>query len=1063
MAQSGTVTLLFTDLVNSTVHLQEVGDEAGQRLFNAHHKLITDAITENGGEELEWLGDGALAAFSSSADAVRCAIKIQQTARRPIEGIRLDIRIGIHVGELLRRGDGYFGTPIVVARRLCDRASEGQILCSSFIVQLLSGRQAFNFNDLGDFNLKGITTPTRVAEVVYERDDPSALITRTPFVGRTEHLRRLSKKLDAACEGQGAVALLTGEPGIGKTRTLDELAELARHRGAKILRGTCLDGDWQRPCAPFAEAIMEYAREASAEEVQATLKMHAPILARIVPSLRDLIPDIAEPPQLDREEERFRLLDAVAQSLIAIASGAPMLLILDDLHWADRGTVAMLSHVSHFVPENPILMVGAYRESDIDAKHALTGAVASIRRLKNFESIALKGLDQASVDEMLTMIGSQAAPSALVESISKETGGNPFFIRELLLHLLEAGKILHEGQGWTAQLRIEELGVPEGVRELVGQRLLRISDDARHMLSVGSAFHRAFSFEVAAAVAGLDESAALAASDEAIDARLVRPGGDGDSLEFSHAIIRHTLYSDLNPARRVRVHRQIAEQMERKWGERASEHAAELAYQFWRGAAATGGERGADYAIAAAGNAEAAYDFDEAAALLRIALEMLTADDARRARLVSRRALALTWTINHEEAMSLGLAAREQIGRTEGPCAAIEYCEHAARTMLDAGNTHGAWALAREGLRSIGERRDIIWASLTEIDIRRQEAEDPQNPGIRIDSAANRELYEVIKTLPREHLASRNFDPSYESRAEIARDPAPSASVMLMLAGDYRGSVTLQQRDAVECEQRGAVAKAVRAWADTARCHIALGDLIDGRAALDRAHKLSARMSTALGLLSLVAAQGEMHYATDEGWMQLMTNNAAAAFMSGPSAESKWASAMINSYVSYLLAQINQPDLSMQRVEAVLPALERGAPWARTYCSTACITAATLWMLGRADHSELVERNVRSKVLAQDFRSPMSDARLSLARLCVLQGRFEEAVEWFDKARIVLDEQSARPLRAIADFDQALMYYRRGDSGDDDKAATFLECAANQFKQIGMTGWLRKAQQLQAT
>ena len=191
MAQSGTLTLLFTDLVNSTDHLQQVGDEVAQRLFNAHHKVITEAITEGGGEELEWLGDGALAAFSSASDAVRCAIKIQQTSRRPIEGAQLEVRIGIHVGEVLRRGEGYFGTPIVVARRLCDRAAEGQILCSSFVVQILSGRQAFNFNDLGDFNLKGIAAPTRVAEVVYERDDPAALITRTPFVGRAEHIRRL--------------------------------------------------------------------------------------------------------------------------------------------------------------------------------------------------------------------------------------------------------------------------------------------------------------------------------------------------------------------------------------------------------------------------------------------------------------------------------------------------------------------------------------------------------------------------------------------------------------------------------------------------------------------------------------------------------------------------------------------------------------------------------------------------------------------------------------------------------------------------------------------------------
>src|SRR5258706_16461861 len=118
MAESGIVTFLFTDLVRSTDHLQRAGDELGDGLFNTHHKLMTHAVTSNGGEELEWLGDGILAAFSSASDAVRCAIKVQQTARRPAAGVRFEIRVGIHAGEAMRRDNRYFGTPVVTARRL---------------------------------------------------------------------------------------------------------------------------------------------------------------------------------------------------------------------------------------------------------------------------------------------------------------------------------------------------------------------------------------------------------------------------------------------------------------------------------------------------------------------------------------------------------------------------------------------------------------------------------------------------------------------------------------------------------------------------------------------------------------------------------------------------------------------------------------------------------------------------------------------------------------------------------------------------------------------------------
>ncbi len=161
MGQSGALTLMFTDLVNSTALLQALGEEASQQLFQAHHKLVSEAVVSNGGEELEWLGDGVLATFSSSADAVRCAINIEQTARGPIAGSRVEIRIGIHFGEVLKSDGGYSGIPLVVARRLCDHAKGGQILCSKLVADLLATRHSFSFRDLGSVSLKGLTAPHR--------------------------------------------------------------------------------------------------------------------------------------------------------------------------------------------------------------------------------------------------------------------------------------------------------------------------------------------------------------------------------------------------------------------------------------------------------------------------------------------------------------------------------------------------------------------------------------------------------------------------------------------------------------------------------------------------------------------------------------------------------------------------------------------------------------------------------------------------------------------------------------------------------------------------------------
>ncbi|MGO9605074.1 MAG: ATP-binding protein [Candidatus Binataceae bacterium] len=1065
MSQAETLTVVLTDLVHSTEHLQRVGDEAGHRLFHLHHRLLSDAIDANGGKELQWLGDGVLAGFSSAANAVRCAITMQQTARAPGGGARLEMRIGIHLGESIRRDNGYFGLPVATARRLCDAAGSGQILCSRMISDLLASRHSFEFRDRGDLKLKDLLAPVGVCEALYEQNDPVALLNRTPFIGRAGPLKRLSDRLNETVNGRGGVLMLRGEPGIGKTRLLEEFAGQAAEAGAVVLRGACYDGEWQPPYGPFAEILATYVREAAQAELAETVGKRAGILAHIAPELYQKFEGLSEPVTLDKDEERFRLFDAVAQFFLSASRHAPLVLILDDLHWADRGTVALLNHVSRFTSGSPILLIGAYRDAEVGRAHPLSTALVGLARDPNCETITLIGLHSDELASLLKMIGDEDAPPELVKGFQEATEGNPLFFRELLLHLVEEGKILRNGLGWGTSLEIAELAIPEGVRQVIGQRLLRLSEDANRLLSVTSAFNGSFEIDVAASVAGLDEDATLDAIDEALDAQLLRPGSKPDTFDFTHALIRHTLYSEMNPARRTRLHRKIAEEMERAWSERTATHAAELAYHFWRGATASRPSRGAEYAIAAADNAEAAYAHDDINAFLRIALELIASDDPRRASLLGRRAVALAWTLNNDEALELARQAGEIVVSREGPRAAAEFYEQTARMMLRAGCQLAAWEMAAEGLKCIGETRDVVWASLTELDTFRREAADPDNPGIRIDSVENRELYRVLKRLPREQLATRNFEMPFQSREEVLQDTLLPARVILMLAGDYRRCLPMQQREAADDEQRGAIATATRGWADVARCHIALGNFTEAQAALDRALKLAARMTTpnSVGLLNFIAAQCEMNYALDEGWEHLMSNPAAQAFLQGPGAESKWAAAGINAYASYVLAQVGQPELALQRISLIPAALERGAPWDPTYSLTACIAAATLWILNSNTHAETVERNIRLKVLAPDFRSPLSDSRLSLARLCALQGRVEEATEWFAKARDVFDEQGARPFRAIADFDQSLMYFRAGNGAVPDKALTLLASAAEQFRLLGMSGWMRRAEQLKPT
>jgi class 3 adenylate cyclase/tetratricopeptide (TPR) repeat protein len=1057
---AATVTILFTDLVASTELMQRVGDESAQRLFEAHHKLLVDALRETGGEELQWMGDGLMASFNSAADAVRCAIAMQQAARRTIAGHRLAVRAGLNAGEILRQklGSGYFGTPVVVASRLCALAHAGQILCTNVVAGLLAGRQAFQFRDTGQHSLKGVATPVGVAEVLYQRDDPAAMLARTPFVGRGTELAKLEEGLDQAKAGHGGLAMLIGEPGIGKTRAAEEFAERARTFGAAVVRGRCFEGEATPPYGPFSEALAEYARTAEVDGLRADLGYGAAPVARLVPPMRERLPDIPEPVALSPDEERFRLFDAVSQFLIAASVRAPVVVMLDDLHWADKGTIAMLLHLARFIPKSRILVLGAYRDVELDRQHPLADALGSLRREPGYKRIVLKGLIEEEVGTLLESIAEQEVDRALVHAISAETEGNPFFIREVLLHLVEEKKIFRQDGHWTSKLTVAEMGIPEGVREVIGRRLSRLSAAANRLLASASGFNGVFRFDVALAVADLEEREALRALDEALDAQVLKAAGAVDSYDFTHALIRHTLYSELNPSRQVRLHRHIAEAMERTWGAKAIERAAEIAYQYHRSAAIPGAERGAEYAIAAAGAAESTYAHEDVVTFLRIALDLLPKGDRRRPGVLGRLGLALAWTLNPDEALQLAKRAGDLIFETEGDDAAADYLAPVTTALADAGFFRQSWELAACGLRHIGDRRDITWVSLTMFDIFREEFENPNDPGIPVDSQRRRDVALALDRVPKDQVLASwmSFFVRFESREEL--DPNDPGH-LLFYAGEYGRCLPIWENLAPVWEREGKLANAVLGWSQVSRAHNALGDLTEARRAHAKGAALALRLTgSPPQLLMLVGASDELCLAVDEGWEEFLAEFGALAQQR--TEENNWALGTLRACMGRANAHLGRSENALTLLTAVLSALERAPGWAANYARMAADAASTLWLLNRSDHVEVIERNIREKVVKPDFRYPMQDGRLSLARLCALQGRYDEAEDWFAKSRAVLEEQGARPLRAIADYDEALMYVRRGSPGDRDRARPLLDAAMHQFEEIGMTGWLKRAKRL---
>ncbi|HLZ71009.1 MAG TPA: AAA family ATPase [Dehalococcoidia bacterium] len=448
----------------------------------------------------------------------------------------------------------------------------------------------------------------------------------TTYIGRERELALLGTLLDAVVEG-GSVALVYGEAGIGKTRTAEELARAAAARGLRVLWGRCHESEGAPPFWPWVQVIRGCLREAEPERLRAELGTAAPIVAQLVPELHDLIGAQPEPPPIAPDQAQFQMFDGLARFLFAAARRQPLLIVLDDLHWADSASLLQLQFMVRELRDAPLVILATYRDDEATRGRPLARALADLARSPILLRLPLAGLTKPDIARLVATVTGKQPPEPLVDLVTRETEGNPFFASEILRLLSADGRLDAWGGTPTGAIRWT---IPHTVRDAIGRRLELLSDACIATLATASVLGQEFQLRPLQAVVAVLPDARLSAEDvlDALEEAETRgiieavPASAG-WYRFAHALIRNILYEDLPSTRRMRLHRLAGEALERLYGGGAGAQLAELASHFVRAAPARDAGKAARYERWAGDHALTIYAYEEAAEHFASALHVL--------------------------------------------------------------------------------------------------------------------------------------------------------------------------------------------------------------------------------------------------------------------------------------------------------------------------------------------------------------------------------------------------------------------------------------------------------
>jgi DNA-binding SARP family transcriptional activator len=889
---------------------------------------------------------------------------------------------------------------------------------------------------------------------------------RAAFVGRERELAELGGALDDALAGRGRLLLLRGEPGIGKSRLAEELIADARARGARVLIGRCWEAGGAPAYWPWVQALRDYVREVKPEQLRAQLGAGAADLAQLLPELRELLPDVTEPPAPESEGSRFRLFDAASSFLLSAAESRALVIALDDLHAADEPSLLLLQYVARELGKGRLLVVGAYRDVDPTPAGQLTTTLTELAREPVTLTVALGGLSEADVARFVEIAAPGAAAADLAPAVHAETEGNPLFVGEIV-RLLAAERRL--GDSATGPLT-----VPQSVREVIGRRLRHLSHECNELLVLASVLGREFDLAALVCVSDLEHERVLELLDEATDARVVSevPGAIG-RMRFAHALIRDAAYHGQPRSRRVRLHRQVGEALEALYSSDLDPRLAELAHHFFEAAAGGDGQKAVAYARRAGSQAVALLAYEEAVRLYAMALEALGPDSAATARVRCELHLALADAEGRAGdspgAKSSFLAAAELARATGLP----ELLGHAAvgyggRFVWDrAMSDERLVPLMQDALAALGDADSALRVQLLsrlaaalrgEPSRERREriSEEAVRTARRLDdpAAIAYALDAAAAALHAPHTARRRLD---EGREIVSLAQRTGDRERLFDGHEHAFWAAWELGDpaarADELHSMTRVAEELRQPAQLwilavaqATLALAAGRLTEAAELIQHAGAVGARVQSrsaaavnrTLPLFLLRREQGRLEDFEQDA-------RGRGHEFSGPLVR--------RSVLAHVDARLGRSDQALAALQELISHDLSGWHVDEEWIVGICLLAETCAILGETGSAAALYELLLPYGSLNAVAVPqlaLGSASRPLGMLATLLGRFDDAERHFEEALGMDERMEARPWLAHTQDDYARMLLRRDADGDRERAETLLSQARATFRELGM-------------